>query len=77
MLKKVLAAAAMVGALAFSPATVVANVPAAPAPCTATSCPDFDNCMIVCWKITGNHERCVLECQDAVCDGGEPPIIIP
>ncbi|WP_312144270.1 hypothetical protein [Brevundimonas sp.] len=72
MLKKLMSIGAVAAVLFIAPTYAQGGEARA---CTASSCPAYEQCMLVCWKITGNHEVCALECSSLQCGDDGPPIL--
>lgn len=63
----VLLAPASMGATAATPASVSLANP---------DCNEFENCVLICLKMSGDRQACEIACMDTICtDEPNPPII--
>lgn len=42
------------------------------APRVSIADPCYDNCVLICWKLTGDWAACEISCQGALCVTGLP-----
>ena len=66
---------ALAGAVGLLMGTMPAAPVAAAPPLIETKVVDecYDNCVLICWKMTGDWGACEIACMDTLCFAGSAP----